>query len=127
MSRRRVRYRMNNKSFGAFIMSDQAMKPTMKVARAIQRRAEGIAPRSEDGQRIPYADQFDLIPKPDGIVAGKYRNRRVAVEIINRAGHAPIVEFGAALDSRKTQRAHRTMLRAGTMYGDSGIMVEPGR
>lgn len=126
----------HNKSFAEFIMSPQALKPTMQVAKAVERRAKQIAPRSGDGQRIPYADQFDLRVRPEGLVAGQYQNRRVVVELINRAGHAPSVEFGnwnvkeGAIDAR-TQlpikrvrgRGHRTMLRAGTMYGDSGIMV----
>lgn len=123
----KTRYRMNNKSFGEFIMSPQAMKPTMQVAKAVKKRAEIIAPRSGDGERIPYADQFDLRVRPEGLVAGKYRNRRVVVELINRAGHAPSVEFGNWIDGegggRRRGRGHRTMLRAGTMYGDSGIMV----
>lgn len=119
----KTRYRMNNKSFGEFIMSEQALKPTMQVAKAVQKRAETIAPRSGDGKRTPYADQFDLRVRPEGLVAGKYRNRRVVVELINRADHAPSVEFGNRGTEEGERRGHRTMLRAGTMYGDSGIMV----
>lgn len=124
--RKRVEYRFgksdpNNASFGAFIMSPQAMRPTVEVARSIQRRAVEISPESNDGKGVPYVDSFDVRPKPAGIIAGKYRNRRVAVEVINTAGHAPEVEFGVHdTDAGGPRAGHRVLLRA-------GLIMSPNR
>lgn len=114
MSRRRVRYRMNNRSFGEFIMSPQALRPTVEVGHAIMRRAKAISPESHDGEGVPYKDSFKVRTKPTGIVAGKYQNRRVAVELINTAGHAPEVEWGIHNPDHNAPRSgNRVMLRAG--------------
>lgn len=121
---KRVRYRMDNKSFGRFILSDQAMKPTMKVGRAMVREMERTSPRSGDGRGKPYADSFVLSAKPEGIVAGKYQNRRVAVTVGNTAPHAPGIEYGVHSPPKGPPRpGRRVMLRAGTKFGDSSLMV----
>lgn len=121
MARKRVRYRMNNKSFGQFIMSDQAMKPTVEVTKAMKRRAVAISPESHDGEGVPYKDSFVVKPKPRGLVAGKYRNRRVAVELVNTAGHAPQVEYGIHNpDNNEAREGERVMLRA-------GLIMSPNR
>lgn len=125
---KRVKYVMNNKSFGQFIMSEQALKPTREVGRSIIRYARHISPRSGDGKGKPYADSFELRPKPEGLVAGKYKNRRVAVTIVNTAPHAPVVEYGSALgEEGKLRPGHRVMLRAGAVYGDAPGLVNQAR
>lgn len=100
-------------------MSPQALKPTAQVGRAIMRRAGHLAPRSGDGEGIPYADSFALKSKPQGIVAGKFQNRRVAVTIVNTARHGPVVEWGSHAEGAP-RPGRRVMLRAGLAYGDAG-------
>lgn len=104
----------HNKSFEEFIMSPQALKPTMQVAKAIARRAKVNSPRSGDGDGVPYADSFEVKAKPKGIVADvRFRNRRVAVEVINTARHAPVIEFGLRDGGAGSQPSRRVLLRSG--------------
>ena len=121
------RYRENHVSFGQFIMSEQAMKPTMQVAQAMSRTMRATAPRSSDKRGQPYADSFAVRANWKGIVAGKYRNRRVAATIVNTADHAPALEFGRDYRNRlgKDRRVEgrRVMLRAGLVYGDSNMQA----
>lgn len=119
------RYRENHVSFGQFIMSEQAMKPTMQVAQAMKRTMRATAPESHDNRGVPYKDSFAVRANWKGIVAGKYRNRRVAAKVINTAPHAPPLEFGRDYRNRigKNRRVEgrRVMLRAGLVYGDSNM------
>ena len=119
---RRARYKENHVSFGQFIMSEQAMMPTMQVAQAIKGVMRQTAPRSRDGRGHPYADSFVVKSKPGGIVAGKYRNRRVAATIVNTAGHAPTIEFGRK-DGKGEMAGRRVMLKAGLMFGDTSAAM----
>lgn len=127
--RKRVEYRFgksdpHNASFERFIMSEQAMKPTMQVGHAMKREMERNSPRSGDGRGKPYADSFVLRAKPEGIVAGKYQNRRVAITIGNTARHAPGIEYGVRKPPKGPPRpGRRVMLRAGTKFGDSSLIV----
>lgn len=123
MARKRVRYKFgkkdpNHASFGAFMMSEQAMRPTRRVVRGMRRYAKSIAPRSGDGRGLPYADSFEIRPKKAGIVAGQYRNRRVAVELVNTAPHGAVVEYGRR--DNPDQPPRRILLRSGAVYGDVG-------
>lgn len=120
---RRARYRPNHVSFGQFIMSEQAMKPTMQVAQAMKRTMRATAPRSSDRRGRPYADSFAVRANWKGIVAGKYRNRRVAAKVINTAAHAPALEFGRDRAGWRQDPPRRVMLRAGLVYGDSNMQA----
>lgn len=122
----RARYREDHDSFGAFIMSPQAAKPVGQISRSMSRRMRQTAPRSNDQDGPAYADSFDVRPVPGGLVAGKYRNRRVAFRVVNTTRHAPVVEFGRrSKGGGKRRRARRTMLRAGLRYG--GVSSKGGR
>lgn len=116
---RRVKYRFgksdpNHESFNKFMMSEQVALPTRQITHAIKRRAERIGPESHDNEGVPYVDSFGVKKKAAGIVAGKYRNRRVAYELTNSAGHAPEVEFGVHDPvAGEPREGTRTMLRAG--------------
>ena len=117
--RKKVEYQFgkkdkNNKSFDAFMMSEQVMQPTTEVAYGMLRRAERMAPESYDNRGMPYAGSFQVERKDEGIVAGKYNNRRVAAELVNTAEHAPAIEFGLEDEGSGGPRpARRIMLRAG--------------
>lgn len=119
--RNKVRYEFgkkdkNNKSFDAFLMSGQVLEPTMEVTYAMKRRAEAMAPESRDNRGMPYAWSFQVDVKDRGLIPdrGRYRNRRVACELINTAEHAPAIEFGLEDEESGGPRpARRIMLRAG--------------
>ena len=119
MSVQRVRYEENHVSFGQFMMSEQAMKPTMQVAHAMRRTMRATAPESHDNRGVPYKDSFAVRPNWKGIVAGKYRNRRVAAKVINTADHAPALEFGRDRAGWRQDPPRRVMLKAGLKFGDT--------
>ena len=77
------------------------------------------APRSSDRRGQPYADSFAVKTRPGGIVAGKYRNRRVAATIVNTADHAPALEFGRDRAGWRQDPPRRVMLKAGLKFGDT--------
>ena len=120
---RRARYKENHASFGQFIMSEQAMMPTMQVAQAIKGVMRQTAPHSSDRRGQPYADSFAVKTRPGGIVAGKYRNRRVAATIANTADHAPPIEFGRDRAGWRQDPPRRVMLKAGLKFGDTNKMA----
>lgn len=119
--RKKVKYQFgkkdkNNKSFDAFLMSGQVLEPTMQVTYSMLRRAEKMAPESYDNRGMPYAGSFRVEIKDEGLIPdrGRYRNRRVAAELINTAEHAPAIEFGLEDEESGGPRpARRIMLRAG--------------
>lgn len=110
----RVKYVANNRSFGAFMRSDQMRDVTVEVAEDIAKAAKALSPVSSrggdrDGRRM--RDQFKVV-RAAGLlkVAG---NLRVKVEVINNARSAAPNEFG----TRKNKR-HRMLGRAGARFGD---------
>lgn len=110
----RVKYVPNNRSFGAFMKSDQMRDVTVEVTEDIADLAKVYSPESarggdQEGRRMK--DQFKVIAQAGFMkVAG---NIRVKVEIINNARSAAPNEFG----TRKNKR-HRMLGRAGAAFGD---------
>lgn len=112
--RRKVWYKPNHKSFGAFILSDQARDVTEEVAQDIAAMAKELSPTStrggdQEGRRMK--DQFKVRRQSGNLkVSG---NLRVLVTITNDARSAAPNEFGTSKN-----RAHRMLGRAGAAFGD---------
>lgn len=111
---RRTHYVPNNRSFGAFILSDQMRDVTAEVAEDIADLAKTLSPTSsrggeQDGERM--RDQFE-VERNAGVlkVSG---NLRVMVIVSNNARSAAPNEFG----TRRNKR-HRMLGRAGARFGD---------
>lgn len=114
MRGRKVVYRPDHKSFGAFMRSDQMRDVTVQVAQDIQHQARRNAPRRKAGN-VPdgaaMADQFRVNQQAGFLkVSG---NVRVKVEVYNEARSAAPNEFGSNRNDR-----HRMLGRAGAAYGD---------
>lgn len=116
-NRTRTFYKPNFRSFGRFIRSAQARKPTIEIAHAIARRAGEYSPRSnspeggsDDG---PLAESFQVRPeagelKVDGAL-------RVKVEVFSSDSAAAPMEFG---NEHVGKPGRRSLARAGADYGD---------
>jgi hypothetical protein len=109
-----AKYVPNNRSFGAFIKSDQVRDPTAEVAEDIALLAKEYSPQSkrggeQEGRRM--RDKFKVVKNAGFMkVAG---NIRVMVTIENDARSAAPNEFG----TRKNKR-YRMLGRAGAAFGD---------
>lgn len=110
---RRMRYVMDNDSFGEFIMSDRMRDVTAKVASDIAKTAKGLANRDHANKRRvhDYADRFQVKREAGSIKVD--RAFRVKVEVYNEDPVALYNEFG-----NKKSKRHRTLGRAGAMFGD---------
>lgn len=111
---RRVWYKPNHRSFGAFMKSDQMRDVTAEVAEDIAGTAKDLSPVSkrggnQDGLRM--RDQFSVV-KDAGLIKVD-RNLRILVEVVNPARSAAPNEFGTSKNKR-----HRMLGRAGAKYGD---------
>jgi hypothetical protein len=110
----RIRYVMDNKSFGEFMRSEQMRDVTAEVANDIADEAKRLAPRRKAGSSpdgTAMADQFKVDRAAGTLrVAG---NVRVMVNVYNSARSAAPNEFG----SRRNKR-HRMLGRAGARFGD---------
>lgn len=118
----RVWYRMNHRSFGAFMRSDQMRDVTEEVAEDIAALAAEYSPVSnrggnQDGKRM--RDQFTVKRNAGLLKVGG--NLRVMVEVENRARSAAPNEFG----TRRNKR-HRMLGRAGAAFGDFKPEGGPG-
>lgn len=106
----RVWYKMNNRSFGAFMRSDQMRDVTVDVAEDIVPYAVALTPRS-DGPGPHVADDFKVKREAGLIrVAG---NIRVRVDIENNNDAAAVNEFGGP-----NNRRVRMLARAASEFGD---------
>lgn len=110
MAKRRVWYKPDHRSFGAFIRSEQMRDVTAEVAGDIARTASELAPRS-DGPGPHMADQFKVVREAGFMKVGG--NIRVKVEVVNDDPAAPVNEFGG-----KHNKRHHMLARAGGMFGD---------
>lgn len=112
---RRVVYRPNHRSFGAFIRSEQMRDVTADVADDIAAEAARLAPRRKDRGNVPdgvaMADQFK-VNREAGVIK-VYGNVRVMVQVYNEARSAAPNEFGS-----KRNKRHRMLGRAGAAFGD---------
>lgn len=119
---RRVWYKPNHRSFGAFMRSDQMRDVTVEVAEDIAAKAKEFSPVStrggdQDGRRM--RDQFKVVRAAGLLKVGG--NLRVKVEVVNNARSAAPNEFG----TRKNKR-HRMLGRAGAAFGDFKPEGGPG-
>lgn len=111
---RRVWYKPNHRSFGAFMKSEQMRDVTTEVAEDIAALAKKYSPVSkrggdQEGRRM--RDQFEVVREAGMIKVGG--NLRIKVEVVNGARSAAPNEFG----TRKNKR-HRMLGRAGAAFGD---------
>lgn len=106
-------YKPNHKSFGRFILSDQARKPAIEAARRIAARAAETAPK----QTGRLAAGYKVNDKTAPVVVGG--NPRVGAEVYNSEPHAAAHEFGNARTRKK-----RILGKAGAAFGEA--RGEPG-
>ena len=115
MGARRVVYRPNFKSFGAFMRSEQMRDVTADVANHVAHLAGQFAPRRKDRGTVPdgaaMADQFQVKREAGIVKVSGYM--RVRVTVFNPARSAAPNEFGTNRNPR-----HRMLGRAGAVYGD---------
>ena len=111
----RSRYVMNNRSFGAFIRSDQVRDPTEEAAKDIAALAAANV-RGGGGERSTGLHERVRkgfkVKRNSGLmkVAG---NLRVKVEVVNNAEGSALLEFGGRGLPRQ-----RMLGRAGAVFGD---------
>lgn len=116
---RRVMYKPNHSSFGAFIRSDQMRRATVKVAMDIAHVAQQRTPSSLPGakehtglhQRVKEGFSVVETPTPRNLKVGG--NLRVVVQVVNKAKGSALVEFGANGLPRQ-----RMLGAAGAIFGD---------
>ncbi len=111
---RRVWYKPNHRSFGAFMKSDQMRDVTEEVAQDIAALARELSPQStrggiQDGFRM--RDQFKVERNAGLLKVGG--NLRVRVIVSNDARSAAPNEFGTRNNKRQ-----RMLGRAGAAFGD---------
>lgn len=110
---KRVHYVANNRSFGAFIRSQQMRSATAEVAQDIARMARALSPASKDGgdDGTHMRDQFEVEESAGFMRVG--RNTRVQVDVVNGDRAAAPNEFGTSRTPRR-----RMLGRAGAAFGD---------
>ena len=96
-------YEPNEAGWAKIAMSPDILDACVAEAKKGQAFAEGIAPRSGDGDGVPYADSFDVVP---AVTTAFRRGPRVTAFLFNDAPHAAAVEFG-----NKNRRAQRVLGR----------------
>lgn len=104
----RVKYVPNNRSFGAFMRSDQMRDVTEKIADDIAVLAKKFSPMSTRGGNqtgLRMRDQFKVVRDAGFIKVGG--NVRVLVLVVNEARSAAPNEFGTSKN-----KAHRMLARA---------------
>lgn len=85
-----AKYNPDRAGVAEFLRSPQLARTTERVAESIAKTARANAPRSNDGEGVPYAD---------GIVVERMENAgirgdRVGYEVIATGGHPTLVEWG---------------------------------
>lgn len=105
-----VRYRMDNKSFGRFLLSDQVRDLAEKVAKDIAARAKTLSP-VDQASAVHMADQFEVVRMGGTMVV--QGNPRAMVLVINQDHAAAVNEFGG-----RNNKRHRMLARAGAAFGD---------
>lgn len=111
-----TRYEENHKSFGAFLMSEQALKPVRQVSVAMTAAMVVDAPydASRPASEGPhYRDSFDVGRGPGVMTFKRYPNPRPFMRISNDARHAAPIEFGA-----NARPGQSVMRGAGLKYGN---------
>jgi hypothetical protein len=110
---RRIRYVMDNDSFGEFIMSERMRGVVAEVAADIAKTAKRLANKDNSSKRRVhhYADMFQVNREAGAIKVD--RALRVKVEVYNPDPVALYNEFGNVKSKR-----HRTLGRAGAIFGD---------
>lgn len=114
----RVRYVANNRSFGAFIRSDQMRDVTVKVARAAARAATAAAPPpsantlADDPEAS--AATYEVVERPSRAFIKVAGNIRVKVEIVGKGRDAERAEFGHSSGDVR----FRNLARTGSRFGD---------
>lgn len=115
MRGRKVVYRPNFKSFGAFMRSQQMRSVTAEVAHHVAHLAGQYAPRRKDRGTVPdgaaMADRFEV--KEDAGLVKVSGYLRVRSTVFNQARSAAPNEFGTNKNPR-----HRMLGRAGAAFGD---------
>lgn len=112
---RRTRYVPNNRSFGAFILSDQVRDVTEEVARDIAPvAAAGVGPGGgEQSRGLHDRVRAGFKVKRNAGVIKVGRNVRVKVEVENDVAGSALIEHGA-----RGIKRDRMLGRAGALFGD---------
>jgi hypothetical protein len=105
----KVRYKPNNKSFGAYMKSDQVHKLAVAAAEDIMLIAAFLAPKNTTS----YARAF-RVNRRTGLIKLRGVNPRRYATVYNSDKAAAPVEFGGR---RKRQKAEHVLLRAGAHVG----------
>lgn len=120
----RAKYVPNNRSFGAFIRSDQMRDPTIEVAQDIARAAATKVVRPGDtesttGLHARVRKGFKVRRNAGLMKVGG--NLRVKVEVFNNAEGSALIEYGGRGLARQ-----RSLGRAGAEFGDFKPEGGPG-
>lgn len=105
-----AKYVPNNRSFGAFIRSDQVRDAVVEVAKEIAALAKELSPKS-DAPGKHMANSF-TVQKNAGLIKVS-GNLRVRVLVNNNDRAAALNEFGT-----KRNKRVRMLGRAGAAFGD---------
>jgi len=129
---RKVGYYPDHKSFGAFLLSEQARKPAIKAAFDIAAIAKASADRSTPGEKgagdgTHLADRYQVNPSTAPVVLAG--NPRVGAEVFNDSIYAARYEFGDAEGVGRVQAGNhgpgsRNLRKAGGKVGE--MRGEPG-
>lgn len=115
---RRRGFKPDHKTFGEFILSEQARKPAVEASNDIADHARDLAPRGE-GPGPHYADAFRVVPS--GSYTAQNGNRRSIALVTNDNDAAAANEFGnvgpGGMGPRT--RGSRVLRRAGAPF-DTG-------
>lgn len=114
----RVGYKPDHKSFGEFMLSEQARQPAIEAARDIaklaaenSRAAAGGGTHDSDG--VSLADNYKVNEHTAPVIVGG--NPRVGAEVYNDKRYAAAQEFGTG---HRRRRGTRALRRAGAAVGE---------
>lgn len=102
-------YKPNHKSFGAFMLSQQAYEPVEKAAKDIRDMARTLASKETGKMAASYRVVGPLRP-------GELENPRVYADVINDDPAAIVEEFGRGPGRGKSgprRKPNRTLRKAG--------------
>lgn len=129
---RKVGYYPDHKSFGAFMLSEQARKPAIQAAGDIALIAKATAARSTPGEKgsgdgTHLADRYQVNENTAPVVVAG--NPRVGAEVFNDAVYSARYEFGDAEKQGRVQAGNhgpgsRNLRKAGGKIGE--LRGEPG-
>lgn len=89
---RRRGFKPDHKSFGTFILTEQARGPAVEASHDMVRTMKANAPRSAEGDGSHYADAFEVVPA--GSYTAQNGNRRAIALVTNADDAAAANEFG---------------------------------